>query len=99
MVLAALAASAGCYSGAGSGNTIRLLNASYDPTRELYAEYNRAFADYWKQKTGQTIRFSQSNSASGKQSQSVMNGLPADVVTLGIPPDRRRHREDGPVDA
>ncbi len=84
---AAFTASAGCHLSVGSGSTIRLLNVSYDPTRELYAEYNKAFADYWKGKTGQTVRFSQSNGASGKQSQAVMNGLPADVITLGIPPD------------
>ena len=85
--MAALLASAGCRLAVDSGSATRLLNVSYDPTRELYAEYNRAFGDYWKGKTGQTIRFSQSNGASGKQSQAVMNGLPADVVTLGIPPD------------
>ena len=63
---------------------IKLLNVSYDPTRELYTEYNAAFAKYWKAKTGDDVTISQSNGGSGKQAQSVINGLPADVVTLAL---------------
>ena len=63
---------------------IKLLNVSYDPTRELYAEYNAAFAQYWKAKTGDDVNVSQSHGGSGKQAQSVINGLEADVVTLAL---------------
>ena len=63
---------------------IKLLNVSYDPTRELYVEYNAAFAQYWKAKTGDDVNVSQSHGGSGKQAQSVINGLEADVVTLAL---------------
>ena len=63
---------------------IKLLNASYDPTRELYQEYNAAFAKYWKAKTGDDVVISESHGGSGKQAQSVINGLEADVVTLAL---------------
>ena len=63
---------------------VKLLNVSYDPTRELYADYNAAFTKYWKAKTGDDVVISQSNGGSGKQAQSVINGLPADVVTLAL---------------
>jgi sulfate transport system substrate-binding protein len=64
-----------------------LLNVSYDPTRELYAEFNTAFAEYWKQKTGNTVTIEQSHGGSGKQSQAVIDGLGADVVTLALEGD------------
>ena len=67
--------------------TIHLLNVSYDPTRELYQEFNKAFADNWKQKTGQTVSIEQSHGGSGKQARSVIDGLQADVVTLGLASD------------
>jgi sulfate/thiosulfate transport system substrate-binding protein len=63
---------------------IKLLNVSYDPTRELYQEYNEAFAKYWKAKTGDDVVVAQSHGGSGKQAQSVINGLEADVVTLAL---------------
>ena len=63
---------------------IKLLNVSYDPTRELYQEYNAAFAKYWKAKTGDDVVVAQSHGGSGKQAQSVVNGLEADVVTLAL---------------
>jgi sulfate/thiosulfate-binding protein len=69
------------------GNQIQLLNVSYDPTRELYQDYNKVFADYWKKKTGDDVTIGQSHGGSGKQALAVINGLPADVVTLGLPPD------------
>ncbi len=64
--------------------TITLLNVSYDPTRELYDDYNRAFAAYWKAKTGDTVIVNQSHGGSGKQARSVIDGLQADVVTLAL---------------
>lgn len=64
--------------------TVKLLNVSYDPTRELYKEYNAAFAKYWKAKTGQTVEIDQSHGGSGKQARSVIDGLEADVVTLAL---------------
>lgn len=63
---------------------VKLLNVSYDPTRELYADYDAAFVKYWKAKTGDDVTISLSNGGSGKQAQSVINGLPADVVTLAL---------------
>jgi sulfate/thiosulfate-binding protein len=61
-----------------------LLNVSYDPTRELYVEYNAAFVKYWEGKSGQKVTIQQSHGGSGKQSRSVIDGLPADVVTLAL---------------
>src|SRR6202451_1083856 len=61
-----------------------LLNVSYDPTRELYEDYNKAFAAYWKGKTGDTVSVKQSHGGSGKQARSVIDGLEADVVTLAL---------------
>jgi sulfate transport system substrate-binding protein len=63
---------------------INLLNVSYDPTRELYQEYNAAFAKYWKAKTGDDVVVNMSHGGSGKQALSVLNGLEADVVTLAL---------------
>jgi sulfate/thiosulfate transport system substrate-binding protein len=61
-----------------------LLNVSYDPTREFYAEYNTAFAAYWKKKTGEDVTVQQSHGSSGAQSRAVIEGLEADVVTLAL---------------
>jgi sulfate transport system substrate-binding protein len=61
-----------------------LLNVSYDPTRELYQDFNQAFAKQWKAKTGETIAIKQSHGGSGKQARSVIDGLEADVVTLAL---------------
>jgi len=66
---------------------VTLLNASYDPTRELYVEYNAAFAKYWKGKTGDDVTVKQSHGGSGKQARTVIDGLPADVVTLALAGD------------
>ena len=63
---------------------ITLLNVSYDPTRELYEDFNAAFAKYWQAKTGKTVEIRQSHGGSGKQARSVIDGLPADVVTLAL---------------
>ncbi len=61
-----------------------LLNVSYDPTRELYAEYNKTFARFWKEKTGDTVTVEQSHGGAGKQARAVIEGLAADVVTLAL---------------
>jgi sulfate/thiosulfate-binding protein len=61
-----------------------LLNVSYDPTRELYQDFNAAFAKYWKAKTGQTVQIKQSHGGSGSQARSVIDGLNGDVVTLAL---------------
>ena len=66
---------------------VTLLNVSYDPTRELYVDYNAAFAKYWKAKTGQDVKINQSHGGSGKQARSVIDGLQADVVTLALAAD------------
>jgi sulfate/thiosulfate transport system substrate-binding protein len=65
-------------------NQVTLLNVSYDPTRELYEDYNKAFAQYWKGKTGQTVVIQQSHGGSGAQSRAVIDGLQAEVVTLAL---------------
>ena len=64
--------------------TATLLNVSYDPTRELYEDYNKAFAAYWKTQTGDDVKVNQSHGGSGKQARSVIDGLEADVVTLAL---------------
>ena len=66
---------------------VTLLNVSYDPTRELYAEFNAAFANHWKEKTGQVVVIKQSHGGSGKQARSVIDGIDADVVTLALAGD------------
>jgi sulfate transport system substrate-binding protein len=66
---------------------ITLLNVSYDPTRELYREFNAAFAKHWKEKTGDNVQVDQSHGGSGAQSRAVIDGLKADVVTLALAGD------------
>ncbi|HEY1270510.1 MAG TPA: sulfate ABC transporter substrate-binding protein [Terriglobales bacterium] len=68
----------------GQKGSVTLLNVSYDPTRELYQDYNAAFARYWKTKTGQTVNIQQSHGGSSKQARAVIDGLEADVVTLAL---------------
>ena len=63
---------------------IQILNVSYDPTREFYEQYNKAFSKYWQAKTGDTVTVRQSHGGSGKQATSVINGIEADVVTLAL---------------
>ena len=63
------------------------LNVSYDPTRELYDNFNKEFSAYWKKSTGQDINFKQSHGGSGKQARAVIDGLDADVVTLALAAD------------
>ena len=74
----------GTFANAGAAGSLTILNVSYDPTRELYDDYNAAFAKYWKAKTGQTVTIQQSHGGSGKQARAVIDGLEADVVTLAL---------------
>jgi sulfate transport system substrate-binding protein len=67
-----------------AGNSVELTNVSYDPTRELYQAINPAFAAAWKEKTGQDVTFKMSHGGSGKQSRAIIDGLEADVATLGL---------------
>jgi len=69
---------------AARADDIELLNVSYDPTRELYKEFNEAFAKYWKEKTGDDVTVEQSHGGSSKQARAVIDGLEADVVTLAL---------------
>ena len=79
---------------------LHLLNVSYDPTRELYEDYNQAFAAYWNKKTGDTVTIDQSHGGSGKQAQAVIDGLDADVVTLALQGDIDAiARKSGKIDA
>src|SRR6188472_4229438 len=79
--LLSLAAGGSFLAGASAGD---LLNVSYEPTRELYTEFNEAFAKHWKEKTGKEVVVNQSHGGSGKQARSVIDGLAADVVTLAL---------------
>jgi sulfate transport system substrate-binding protein len=72
---------------AAAAKPVQLLNVSYDPTRELYVEFNAAFAKYWKAKAGDDVTVKQSHGGSGKQARSVIDGLQADVVTLALAGD------------
>lgn len=76
-----------CFSLSGMSLTKDLLNVSYDPTRELYKEYNQLFAQHWEQQTGNKISVKTSHGGSGKQARAVIDGLQADVVTLALAGD------------
>ncbi|KWT65987.1 Sulfate and thiosulfate binding protein CysP [Hyphomicrobium sulfonivorans] len=82
----ALAVAAGLASGAAVANAAErsLLNVSYDPTRELYQQFNAEFVKHWKEKTGETVKINQSHGGAGKQARAVIDGLEADVVTLAL---------------
>ncbi len=79
-----LAALLGAFSFTAHAADISLLNVSYDPTRELYQDYNAAFAKHWKAKSGDNVTIKQSHGGSGKQARAVIDGLDADVVTLAL---------------
>jgi sulfate transport system substrate-binding protein len=72
------------FVGTSRAREITLLNVSYDPTREFYQDYNKAFARYWKEKSGDTVTIRQSHGGAGKQARAVIDGLEADVVTLAL---------------
>ena len=87
LVRGAFAVAVISFAVSGQAQNISLLNISYDPTRELYAEFNKEFGKYWKDKTGQTVTVKQSHGGSGKQARSVIDGLDADVATLALAQD------------
>src|SRR5512134_897714 len=92
-LVATLVVLAGC--GRDSSRQVTLLNASYDPTRELYEQINPAFARTWEQRTGMKVRINQSHGGSGRQARAVIDGLPADVVTLALAGDIDAIAEQG----
>jgi len=83
----------------GAKPSVELLNVSYDPTRELYVEYNKAFAKYWEDKAGQKVTIKQSHGGSGSQGRSVIDGIQADVVTLALAYDIDAIQEKGLINA
>jgi len=85
--LLSFALSALLLAGTVAAKDIELLNVSYDPTRELYVDFNKAFVKYWKEKTGDNVTIKQSHGGSGKQARAVIDGLRADVVTLALAAD------------
>ncbi len=87
MLISIVAASLALTQAAWSQPRVELLNVSYDPTRELYREFNAEFARYWKEKTGQTVIVQQSHGGSGSQARAVIDGLAADVLTLALAAD------------
>lgn len=93
----------GCGNGAdskvNSGDSIELLNVSYDPTREFYAAYNQLFSEYWKEETGQEVNITQSHGGSGSQARSVIEGNEADVVTLALAHDVTAIEEAGMIES
>ena len=96
----ALAVAAGIAGGAvvAQAAEVTLLNVSYDPTRELYQEFNAAFAKHWKEKTGDDVTIKQSHGGSGKQARAVIDGLEADVVTLALAGDVDAAAQEGRPD-
>jgi len=84
---AALFAATVLLTSASWAKDVTLLNVSYDPTRELYREFNTAFAKHWKEKTGDDVKVEQSHGGSGSQARAVLDGLKADVVTLALAGD------------
>jgi sulfate/thiosulfate transport system substrate-binding protein len=95
LALLTLALSPAAGAAQASAKPATLLNVSYDPTRELYEDFDQHFAAYWKEKTGQTVTIRQSHGGSGKQARSVIDGLQADVVTLALAYDIDQIAEQG----
>lgn len=87
MLLATAVSFTGCGGAGDDGDRIQFLNVSYDPTREFYREFNREFARHWLEKTGQRLNIDMSHGGSGRQARSVIDGIPADVVTLALAAD------------
>lgn len=85
--VAALMLAASATLGAAHAQTVTLSNVSYDPTRELYREFNQAFSDHWREQTGQRVNVRMSHGGSGRQARTVIDGLRADVVTLALAAD------------
>lgn len=105
LIAASLVVTLGVLTGCGSNNSksdkkksIEITNVSYDPTRELYEEYNKNFQEYWEKKTGQKVEIIQSHGGSGKQARSVIEGNDADVVTLALAHDITAIEEAGLIE-
>ena len=81
-----------------AADSVSITNVSYDPTRELYEQYNKIFQKHWKEKTGQDVDITQSHGGSGKQALEVANGLEADVVTLALEYDVDAIQDAGLID-
>ena len=81
-----------------AADSVSITNVSYDPTRELYEQYNKIFQEHWKEKTGQDVDITQSHGGSGKQALEVANGLEADVVTLALEYDVDAIQDAGLID-
>ena len=81
-----------------AADSVSITNVSYDPTRELYEQYNKIFQEHWKEKTGQDVEITQSHGGSGKQALEVANGLEADVVTLALEYDVDAIQDAGLID-
>lgn len=94
----------GCSSGnakesnSSTSDTISITNVSYDPTRELYEQYNKLFAEHWKKEKNQDVEITQSHGGSGKQALEVANGLEADVVTLALEYDIKAIQDAGLIE-
>src|SRR3954471_24906695 len=95
----AASGSAADHGSAPAAKEVTLLNVSYDPTRELYTAVNAAFARQWEAKTGQKVKIEQSHGGSGKQARAVIDGLEADVVTLGLAYDVDAVAKSGAIHA
>lgn len=98
MVCSALPAGCGGKAAEKESGARELLNVSYDPTREFYAEYNELFSEYWKKKTGEEVSVTQSHGGSGSQARSVIEGNEADVVTLALARDITAVEEAGLIE-
>jgi len=99
VMMAVIALATACGGGSGKNDgTLELLNVSYDPTRELYEAYNKAFVRYWKEETGQDVLIKQSHGGSGSQGRSVIDGIQADVVTLALAYDIDAIADAGLID-
>jgi sulfate transport system substrate-binding protein len=83
------------FTGTAPAADVKILNVSYDVSREFYSDFNRSFVSYWKDKTGDSVTVNQSHGGSSKQAQSVINGLEADVVTMNQPLDVDALRTQG----
>lgn len=101
MILTCSTLSAGCGNSSKKKeySSTELLNVSYDPTREFYAEYNELFSEYWKEKTGEEVSVAQSHGGSGSQARSVIEGNEADVVTLALARDVTAIEEAGLIES
>lgn len=97
-IAAVLGANIAGTSAVWAADKVEITNVSYDPTRELYEQYNKVFAEHWKEQTGQEVEVTQSHGGSGKQALEVANGLEADVATLALEYDVNAVENAGLID-